>query len=183
MIRPRDVAIVTSTRMPVSARIPYIGPDYPTHRIAAVAINSRDCGQAGDEIKATAQVLDQLKQGHRDYGNRSFFHYHVASVVHTAIRALSGEAIDERELPDPAIAAESLTASARLQAVQCSPHSSSRRSPTGAMTRRIPSTPDSQTPRVTGGASRRAPRTQNPTWTGAAARRRPARLRAVAPGA
>ncbi len=120
----------------MSARIPYVGPEYPSQRIAVVAINSRDTGRAGDEIQATAGVVEWLAQGHRDYGARSFFHYRVASVVHTAIRSSAGETVEE--MPDPPVAATALAASARLQAVQCSPQSSSRRSPTSAMTRHCP---------------------------------------------
>ncbi len=120
----------------MSARIPYVGPEYPSQRIAVVAINSRDSGRADDEIHATAEVVEWLAQGHRDYGARSFFHYRLASVVHTAIRSSAGERVEE--MPDPPVAATALAASARLQAVQCSPQSSSRRSPTGAMTRHCP---------------------------------------------
>src|ERR1039458_915984 len=120
----------------MSARIPYIGPSYPSERVAVVAINSRDERRAGDEIEATARVVEWLTQGHLDYGHRSFFHYRVASVVHAAIRSSSGETVDE--MPDPDVAATALASSARLQAVQCSPQSSSRRSPTGAMKRHCP---------------------------------------------
>lgn len=121
---------------PMSVRIPYVGPDYPNRRIAVVAINSRDCGRAGDEVRATAEVLASLRAGRREYGRRSFFHYRVACAIYDAIRSLDGEAINE--LPDPSIAGGSLLASARLQAVQCSPQSTSRRTPTPEMLQSCP---------------------------------------------
>lgn len=121
---------------PMSARIPYVGPDYSDHRIAVVAINSRDSGHAGDEITATANVLDTLRAGQREYGSRSFFHYRVASAVHAVVNAHDGGPLEEK--PEPQATARSLLTSARLQAVQCSPESTSRRTPTPAMVRNCP---------------------------------------------
>ena len=120
---------------PMSARIPYVGPDYPDHRIAVIAINSRDSGHAEDEVKATANVIQSLNAGHREYGYRSYFHYRVASVVH-AVKSATSQSLEAR--PDPRTVSGSLLASARLQAVQCSPESTSRRTPTGAMVRNCP---------------------------------------------
>jgi hypothetical protein len=120
----------------MSARIPYIGPTYAEHRIAVVAINSRDNGHAGAEIKTTRNVLESLRAGHREYGFRSFFHYRVASTVHNALMSLNGNPLDER--PEPGAVAESLLASARLQAVQCSPVSTSRQTPTRKMVKTCP---------------------------------------------
>lgn len=121
---------------PMSARMPYVGPDYPKHRIAVVAINSRDSGHAGAEVRATAQAIASLRVGRREYGHGSFFHYRVACAVHAALGSLNDEPVDQE--PAPRVAAESLLASARLQAVQCSPGSTSRRTPTQAMVRNCP---------------------------------------------
>jgi hypothetical protein len=118
----------------MSARIPYIGPDYADHRIAVVAINSRDNGLPGAEIEATANVIDCLRAGRREYGRGSFFHYWVAATV---CRALEGCDVNT-QMPAPDVAASSLARSARLQAVQCSPCSTSRRTPTMAMARNCP---------------------------------------------
>lgn len=121
---------------PMSARIPYVGPDYPAHRIAVVGINSRDDGRPESEIRTTARVIESLGAGRREYGPRSYFHYRVACAVHNAYNSLHGRAVEER--PDPTVIRDSLRASARLQAVQCSPQSTSRRTPTHAMVENCP---------------------------------------------
>jgi len=89
---------------PMSARIPFIGPEYCDQRIAVVAINSRDSGHAGDEVRATADVMKSLTAGNREYGSHSYFHYRVASVVHAVIAAGNGSQIDEK--PEPQTAAQ-----------------------------------------------------------------------------
>ena len=119
-----------------SARIPYVGPGYPETGIAVVAINSRDSGRAGDEVHTAAQVVANLRLGRREYGRHSFFHYRVAATVDATLRSLAGETVEAPA--DPVTAAAAVAASARLQAVQCSPQSSSRQGPTGAMTRNCP---------------------------------------------
>ena len=120
----------------MSARIPFIGPAYAARRVAVVAINSRDSGQPGAEIRTTGEVIASLRRGARNYGERSYFHYRVASVVHSALCSLAGGAVDDA--PSPSDVAESLLGSARLQAVQCSPTGSARRSPRSAMVRNCP---------------------------------------------
>ena len=119
-------------------RLPWVGPRYAEGRIAVVAINSRDDGLPDAEIKAAVQVIDSLRQGHRGFGpnSRSFFHYRVASAVHAVLLSQEGRLCDER--PDPSRTADALLSCARLQAVQCSPLSTSRRSPTSAMVRNCP---------------------------------------------
>jgi hypothetical protein len=121
---------------PMSVRIPFVGPAYPERRIAVVAINSRDDGHAGDEIAATRKVIARLSEGHRDYGTRSYFHYWVAAAVRAALAGITGAEIEPR--PTPQDAAAALPSSARLQAVQCSPTGTSRRTPTREMTQHCP---------------------------------------------
>lgn len=121
---------------PMLARLPFIGPQYPSKRIAVVAINSRDDGLPDAEVRAAVQVVRRLRSGHRDYGRNSYFHYRVAAAVHAAVASQAGAPPDDK--PRPEDAADSLLASARLQAVQCSPIGTSRRTPTPEMTDNCP---------------------------------------------
>jgi hypothetical protein len=117
-------------------RLPFVGPGYPGVRVAAVAINSRDDGLPDAEIRTAVKVDEQFRSGHRDYGRNSFFHYWLAVAVHAAVSSYTGRPLAAR--PDPGVVADSLLASARLQAVQCSPVSSSRQTPTPEMVRTCP---------------------------------------------
>ena len=120
------------------ARLPWIGPSYTARRIAVVAINSRDSGLPDAEVKTTLDVIESLRQNRRGYGpsGRSFFHYRIASAVHAAMQSQDRQRIEEN--PSPGQAAGALRFSARLQAVQCSPCGTSRRSPAQAMVRNCP---------------------------------------------
>jgi hypothetical protein len=119
-------------------RLPWIGPRYPVRRIAVVAINARDSGAPDAEVKATLGVVECLRQNRRGYGpnGRSFFHYRIASAVHAAMQSQDRRPVEKN--PPPAQVVEAVLCSARLQAVQCAPCSTARRSPTPAMVRNCP---------------------------------------------
>jgi hypothetical protein len=119
-------------------RLPWIGPHFAARRVAVVAINSRDDGRPDAEIRATLDVIASLKRNHRGYGpsRRSYFHYRVAAAVYAAMQSQDGRPIDDH--PAAVETARSLEYAARLQAVQCSPCTSPRRTPTSAMVRNCP---------------------------------------------
>jgi hypothetical protein len=119
----------------MSARLPWIGPEYPNGRVVAVGINSRDNGIYSDEIEGTVKIIDCLRAGRRQYGPGSNFHYRVAASVHAVLNGPR----DDGRMPAPADSAEALLASARLQAVQCAPERANpRRTPTDEMVANCP---------------------------------------------
>ena len=117
-------------------RVPYVGPRYPTRRIALVGMNSRDDGRIDAEFRTTTEVIGAFRRGSRDWGGP--FHFRAASAVSMLAAAQDGRELAER-LPPPRVV-DDLLGSARLQAVQCAPGpEDSRRSPTSKMWRNCPS--------------------------------------------
>jgi hypothetical protein len=123
---------VTQERRPdrMEARLPWIGPRYTERRILLIGINSRDAGDALAEIRTIEWVLPALRNGRRQIGGRSSFHFRAAAAADAIIRSQDGRPLELN--PAPEHVADALLAAARIQSVQCSPLVG-RRGPTPEM--------------------------------------------------
>ena len=125
---------------PVSPRLPWVGPRYSESRVLVVAMNAQSHQGLWDEAFCVDQALDQLAVGHQRFfgaegATSSWFHYRAAAIAALMVAEHDGA---EPRIPSPVEAGAALARSARIQTVQCSPATGSRRSPTAEMLRRCP---------------------------------------------
>jgi Uracil DNA glycosylase superfamily len=125
--------------------LPWIGPDYRPGGVGMVAINRRrDALAAGgrtggsyDEFRVTREQLSGLAKGQRRI-HRSNFIWGATAVLAMVLHSVRGQTPPARIGADGRI--EALNATARLQAVKCSPlhQFQPRSSPTPEMVRHCP---------------------------------------------
>lgn len=124
----------------VLPRLPWVGPSYRPGGTVAVGMNAHTHAGLLDETYAVEAAANQLARGRKRFfgqGPRSpsWFHYRAAISATLVDDALVGNPAQIREPEDVASA---LLRTARLQAVQCAPAGSARRTPTSGMWRHCP---------------------------------------------
>jgi hypothetical protein len=124
----------------VRPRLPWIGPEYERARVLVIGMGAQSHGGLWDESYCVLQAIDQLEANRqRFFGDEtrghSWFHYRAAVVAGLLVDA-SGDR--PPVLRTPAEAVGPLMASARAQAVQCVPASTSRRTPGAHMSQTCP---------------------------------------------
>jgi hypothetical protein len=129
--RPRDEVL---------PRLPWIGPEYRVDGVVVVGMNAQSHAGLMDEAYVVAETCRQLSAGRQRFfgvsdARPSWFHYRAAAVAGLLIDARAGRALTIRR---PAASVAALLGSARVQAVQCSPAASSRRTPSASMLRLCP---------------------------------------------
>ncbi len=125
---------VEKPEAPHRYRIPYVGPRYLSSGVLIVGMNSRDDGKSDAAFRGMAEYRTTLHSGRRAWGGQ--FQFRAATLVGLLIASQRGESLEG--IPGLGELAERLLASARLQAVQCSPVNRARRSPAKEMWSRCP---------------------------------------------
>jgi hypothetical protein len=128
----------TGVKRPVTmhARVPYVGPRYPSGRVLLIAMNGRNDGGVDSELREVPTIAGRFANGLSDWGGQ--FTYKTAVVASILASARRGE-LSMLSLARPENVVDDWLASAKLQAVQCSPVTPDRRNgPTRHMWRNCP---------------------------------------------
>lgn len=132
VVRPADA---------VHARLPWIGPTYRRGGAVVIGMNAQTHAGLLDEFYVVDATRRQLAMGRQRFFGQaqrspSSFHYRAAVIAGLLLDVARGQS---PKLRCPEDAVEPLLATARVQAVQCAPAGSTRRTPKAAMLRRCPS--------------------------------------------
>lgn len=123
--------------------LPWVGPKYRPGGVAVLAMNLKDAGGLLAEYGITCRTggdpgvsqISALEHG-RVKAHRSTIAYASARAAAAALAYVASEPV--QDITDPSELAPALEATARLQAVKCSPDDNDRSSPTAAMTAHCP---------------------------------------------
>jgi hypothetical protein len=114
---------------------PWIGKDYDQGGVVVLGINLRDASDLYVEYEIAWKQLQTLEAGGmKPHG--SWWAYRSARSAAAVLRSIAGER--DLDVEDPAVLAEVLDATARLQAIKCSARDGARSARTPEMSRNCP---------------------------------------------